>query len=215
MTHRAPVRAAAEAVRSQEGLRQVANSQRIPALVLTSSYGRVAYPSRGLPGYDEFLTNWSVSLGVQVPLFTGGRIKGERLVADAGVEEARLRMQQTTKQAQTDTRNALAQLEASAAALKASEGTASQASRAYQIADLRFREGVSTQTELLDARIALEQASVNRAQAARDLQIARVRVALLAELPLSGASAPTAPTAPARPRQPAPQTQSVTATGQP
>ena len=99
--------------------------------------------------------------------------------------------------------------------MKASEGTASQASRAYQIADLRFREGVSTQTELLDARIALEQASVNRAQAARDLQIARVRVALLAELPLSGASAPTAPTAPARPRQPAPQTQSVTATGQP
>ncbi|MBL8986613.1 MAG: TolC family protein, partial [Gemmatimonadetes bacterium] len=77
------------------------------------------------------------------------------------------------------------------------EGTSAQATRAYQIADLRFREGVSTQTELLDARIALQQAEVNRAQAARDLQIARVRVALLSELPLGGASSAPTRTTPA------------------
>jgi len=36
----------------------------------------------------------------------------------------------------------------------------------------------------LDARLLLQQTQVNRAQAARDLQVARARVALLPSLPL-------------------------------
>jgi ammonia channel protein AmtB len=38
-----------------------------------------------------------------------------------------------------------------------------QARRAYAIADLRFQEGVSTQVELADARLLLEQALANGA----------------------------------------------------
>jgi hypothetical protein len=60
-----------------------------------------------------------------------------------------------------------------------------QATRAYQIAEIRYREGLSTQTELADSRILLQQSQANRAQAARDLQIAQVRVALLPDLPLN------------------------------
>ena len=58
--------------------------------------------------------------------------------------------------------------------------------RHVDIANVRFEEGVSTQTELADARILLQQAQANRAQAARDLQLARIRLALLPALPLSG-----------------------------
>jgi ABC-type iron transport system FetAB permease component len=63
------------------------------------------------------------------------------------------------------------------------------ADRAYQIAGTRFEEGVASQLELIDARLALDQAKVNRAQAARDLQVAQIRMALLPDLPLSGVSA--------------------------
>ena len=59
-----------------------------------------------------------------------------------------------------------------------------QAARAYEIAEVRFREGVSTQTELSDSRIGLAQARANEAQAARDLLVARLREALLPWLPL-------------------------------
>jgi outer membrane protein TolC len=69
-------------------------------------------------------------------------------------------------------------------AWQASLGTAEQASRAYSIAEVRYREGISTQLELNDARILLEQAVVNRALAARNLQVARVKLALLPDLPL-------------------------------
>ena len=68
-------------------------------------------------------------------------------------------------------------------------GRSTQATRAYQIAELRYREGISTQIELTDQRIAQQQALANRAQAARNLQVARVRLGLIADLPLSSAGA--------------------------
>jgi outer membrane protein TolC len=89
-----------------------------------------------------------------------------------------------------DTRNAIAQLRAAEAQYAASSGTEDQASRAYDIAQLRYREGISTQTELSASRIQLQQARANRAQATRDLQVARLRVALIHDLPLgSGGTA--------------------------
>ncbi|CAN5655102.1 hypothetical protein BH18ACI5_BH18ACI5_27380 [soil metagenome] len=65
--------------------------------------------------------------------------------------------------------------------------------RAFDIAGVRFQSGVSTQLELSDARLSLQQAEANRAQAARDLQVARARIALLPELPLGAGSASTSP----------------------
>ena len=66
---------------------------------------------------------------------------------------------------------------------KRAAGTVQQAERAYQIAELRNREGLSTQLELSDSRLSLQVAQANRAQAARDVQVARARVALLPSLP--------------------------------
>jgi outer membrane protein TolC len=62
-----------------------------------------------------------------------------------------------------------------------------QANRAYEIAEVRYQAGVSTQLELSDSRLLLQQAEANRAQAARDLQVARARVALLPDLPIGAA----------------------------
>ena len=49
---------------------------------------------------------------------------------------------------------------------------------------MRLREGLSTLTDLSDVRLQLEQAEANRAQAARDVQVARLRALLLRDLPL-------------------------------
>ena len=110
--------------------------------------------------------------------------RGSVAVAEEGLEQARLRLRQTRELAQLDARNTQLQLAAAAAAWDASAGTEEQADRAYQIAEIRYREGISTQTELNDLRIQLAQAQANRAQAARDLQVARMRLALLPSLPL-------------------------------
>ena len=200
---RAPVLQANEAVTSQQGLLRAARAQRRPQLSLTSDYAEIGYPDDGSPFGTNYLSDWVVALGVQIPLFTGGRIKGDVAVANAGLEQARLRLRQTRELAQLDARNTQLQLEAAVAAWEASAGTEEQAGRAYQIAEIRYREGISTQTELNDLRIQLAQAQANRAQAARDLQVARIRLALLPSLPL-GSTAEVGGTAPLAPAVSAP-----------
>ncbi len=183
-SHRSAVRQADEALRSQQEMLRVARSQRLPSLSVTSQYGAVAYPLSGLPGSGEFRANWTIGVATQFPIFTGGRIRGEELVAKANVAESRARLQQVREFAALDARVALNALNQANAAWEASRGTSEQASRAYTIAEVRYREGISTQLELNDSRILLEQATANRALAARNLQIARVKLALLPNLPL-------------------------------
>jgi outer membrane protein TolC len=185
---RAPVRQARYTLQSDEQKARVAKAERLPAVSLTSNYARIAYPDDLLPSWNDFVSDWTVALNVKLPLFTGGRIAGAVKAASATAEESRLRLEQTRKRTAVDTRNALERLRAATAAWAASQGTVTQAERAYTIAEIRFREGISTQTELADARILLEQARANRATAGRDLQIARVRVALLPDLPLAPGS---------------------------
>jgi outer membrane protein len=192
-SHRAAVRQASEAVRAQEGLLTVARSERLPSLSLTSQYGGVAYPSGGLPGKSDFRANWTVGVAASVPFFTGGRIRGDEMVAQANLAESRARLQQVKEFASLDARVALNALNQATSAWEASKGTAEQATKAYTIAEVRYKEGISTQLELNDSRILLEQSNANRALAARNLQIARMKLALLANLPLSsGTSAQSA-----------------------
>jgi outer membrane protein len=182
---RAPVRQASEAVTAQRGLVRAARGQRLPQVALTSEFTQIAFPDQVSPFGSDLVGDWFVSLGVRVPLFTGGRIGGDVAVARANQSQAELRLQQTREFAEVDARNSATQLDAAQAAWQASAGTVEQAARAYQIAELRYREGISTQTELLDSRVQLQQAQASRARAARDLQVARMRIALLPALPLT------------------------------
>ena len=121
---------------------------------------------------------------MQLPILTGGRIKAEQNIARADLDSAKARLQLTKELSDLDDASARASLSAARADWESSGGTIQQAGRAYEIAELRFREGLSTQLELSDARLLLAQAQVTRARAARDLQLTRVRLALLPELPL-------------------------------
>jgi outer membrane protein TolC len=171
----------------QEGVR-IARAQRLPAVSISSSYGRVAYPST-VPSFGDFRTNWTIGASAQVPLFTGGRLKADEMAARADLTETQARLQLTRELATLDQASARLELANARAAWEATSGTVQQATRAHEIAELRYREGLSTQLELSDARLLLQQAQTARAQAARDVQIARVRLALLPDLPLPAGNA--------------------------
>ena len=174
---------------SEEGIR-VARSQRLPTVSVSSAYGRVAYS--GVPRFGEFRTNWTIGAAASVPIFTGGRLKADELTARANLVESQARLQLTQELAALDEASARLELTNARAAWESTAGIVQQAERAYEIAELRYREGLSTQLELSDARLLLQQAQNQRAVAARTVQLARVRLALLPDLPLSAASSPAA-----------------------
>lgn len=178
-------------VDAQHAAVRIAQSERFPQLSITSTYGLVNFSDNPLNRIGEsWFQNWDVGVALSVPLFTGFRITSDVRAAEADLAQTRSQAKLTEELAALDTRSNQDALRAAEAQWEATRAAVDLAKRAYDIAKLRFEEGISTQLELTDARIAFEQAGANRAQAARDLQIARIRVALLRYLPLSQVTAP-------------------------
>ncbi len=185
---RATVRQAEAQLAASQRALTAARLARLPSVQLSSTYQRFAYPPDGtfLPSdFDLYFPNWTVTLGLSFPVFNGGRISGEKMVAQANVAEAQARLEQTRDGAEVDAILAITAYEQAAAAYAAAVGTDAQAARAYAIAEVRFAEGLSTPVELTESRVQLEQARLQRVTTARDLEVARLRLALLKDLPLT------------------------------
>jgi outer membrane protein len=188
VAHRSSVKAAEANVTSQEYALRAANWNRLPSVQFSSLYQRFGYPPDGtfLPNsFSQFYPNWTAALGISFPVFLGGKLTGDRMIAEANYAEAKQNLAQTKELAELDALTALTTLNQSLAAYAASVGTDEQAAKAYSIAEVRYREGISTQVELEQSRTQYQQARLNRVQAARDLEVARLRVALLKDLPLT------------------------------
>ncbi len=189
---RASVRQAVDNLTASKAQVRVAESAQWPQISISSAYSPVAYPANLFPNSNDWLTNWTAGITLSIPIYTGGNIAGNIEEAEGGVEQAEARLVQTREAAALDTRVALNQLHSAEANLRATESTTGEAQRAYQIANVRFEQGISTQVELDDARIQEEQARANWATAIRDYQVARAKLSLLKDLPVNPAQAPVA-----------------------
>ncbi|HET9371315.1 MAG TPA: TolC family protein [Vicinamibacterales bacterium] len=184
-TERAHIRQAELTLQARESALSMARGERLPTLNVNSLYGKVGYPTAGMwPQGGDFRTNWTVGATLDVPLFTGRRVAANVRGAQADVDEAEARVKQARELAELEAATARENLSAAEAVWQASAATIQQARRAYEIAELRYREGISTQLELSDARLALQLAEANRALAARDLQVSRAHLTLLPLLPV-------------------------------
>jgi outer membrane protein TolC len=184
---RVAVRQAAENVRIQEEQIQVAKAQGRPNLSFNSGYGLIAYPAEMIPGKNDIRDNWTVGLSISMPIFSGGRVSAGVAQAQGSAGQAAARLQQTREIAALDTQSKVEALERARSAWEVTAGTVEEAIRAYQTAELRFQQGLSNLIEVNDARLALSQAQADRAQAARDLYVAQVQLALVRDLPLGSA----------------------------
>ncbi|MGH7593205.1 MAG: TolC family protein [Gemmatimonadales bacterium] len=182
VARRAPVREAQASLRASDGQVSAARAARLPTLNLSSTYAKIDFPSKVF-SFDNFLTDWSVNVRLDVPIYSGGRTRANTLTAEAAREQSAMRVKQAEQQAQRDVQDVTLLLASAQSVWDAVRGTVALAVRAYAIAELRYRTGLSTLTELGDARNQLGQAEANRAQAAHDFQIARIRVVLLRDLP--------------------------------
>ena len=170
---------------------RIAESAHWPQISVSSSYAPVAYPNNFLPNWSDWYTNWTAALNVSIPIYTGGNISGNVDMAEAAVEQANARMEQAREAAAMDSRTSLDALHSAEATLRSTASTASEAKRAYDIASVRYAQGISTEVELNDSRIQEEQARENSAHAVRNYQVARAKLSLLKDLPVNPATSST------------------------
>lgn len=145
---------------------QVAAERRsaYPSLDLTADYGRRA-STDDFPEDDDFVDSLAAGLFLEVDLFDGWERKGRVAQAEAALERERQRLAQLTEGVRLEVEQALLSVRAGREWVEASRGTVARAERALDIAQLRFRNGLSTQVELDDAELAVTEARTNLARA--------------------------------------------------
>ncbi|MDT0630810.1 TolC family protein [Rubrivirga litoralis] len=162
-------RAAILAAQAQVGVREqqvrLQKAAYLPSVALTTNYGQTLFPSSIFAFDGDPRTDWTVSLGVQIPIFDGFRRRAQ--VAEARVEllQAELQRDQLVEAVQLQVEQALREKRRAAALIAARQTTVDQAARVYRLTDLQYREGLATQLEVSNARLGLLQARSNLVQA--------------------------------------------------
>jgi outer membrane protein len=119
----------------------------------------------------------TAGLSLQVPIFTGRRILGDRLEAGAGVRSAQARERELNDTITTDVADAYSDLNAARSRLANADALVDQAKEALSLAQTRYTNGVITNFELLDAQSSSRSAELSRLQARYDCVLARQAVA--------------------------------------
>ena len=164
-----PALAAADAtVRMQQDLVRVAKADRWPTLSVSSTFSEQAFPSQVFPFNAPLLRNWNAAVTLSIPIFHGFRTEGEVELYRAQLAQAEAQRDQLREQNARDVAQAMAEMRRTQVLLLARGATVDQAGQAGHIAQVRYTNGLATQLEVSDARLLLEQAQVNQAQAMRD-----------------------------------------------
>ena len=173
-----PALAQAEAVvRQQKELLDVARADRWPTLSLATTYNEQAFPQGVFPSTaDQFRRGWNGEVKLAFPIFLGFRTGARVEQARAALQRAEAQRDQVHKQVELDVAQARAEVARAQALLVARRETVRQAVRAQHIAGVRYTNGIATQLEVSDARVAAQQSRVNEVQATRDYVVALARL---------------------------------------
>jgi outer membrane protein len=174
---RAAIEAAERQVDIAEEQVRVARGSYLPQISLSMNYGGQLYPSGPLNLNGDWRRDWNATVGVQIPIFSGFRVQGEVAQARVGLEQRRLQLAQLREGVQLEYEQALGERERARVAIAARTRTVAQAQRVHDLTVLRYEQGLATQLEVSDARLALLQARTNVAQAIADYYVADVGVA--------------------------------------
>ncbi len=139
-------RAAQHLVKAAEASRQAAGAQRLPALLLNADYGVTGLtPSTLRDTYHIVGT-------LRLPLFEGGRIRGDVLRSEAQVRQRREELSDLASRIEFELRVALLDLEAAARQVEVARETVQLAELALSQAGERFSAGISDNLEVVQAQ---------------------------------------------------------------
>jgi outer membrane protein TolC len=173
-------RPALDALESQVEIKEsqvrVAKGEFLPSVALQMNYGRQMFPTDAFRLEGQWRTDWSATVGVQVPIFSGLKRKAELDRARVELEQARLQLTQVRKQVELEFEQARGERDRALAEIEARGRTVAQAERVHDLTALRYERGLATQLEVSEARLALLQARTNQAQALKDYHTAEARL---------------------------------------
>lgn len=150
---------------------------RWPNLSASATVAHQAFPGEAWPvRRNEFVRAIDGSIRLEWPIFQGGRTFGSVERATAELRQAEAERDRTYDDVAFEAQQARQEVDRALATLAARRGTVQLAARAHHLATVRWRNGLSTQLEVSDARLQLQTAEVNEVAALKDYRLALLRL---------------------------------------
>ena len=153
-------------------LRESARDLRIPTLTLSGNFA-----SMGLYPGQPWVNTYQVSLGLRVPLFTGGLISARTARAQVELDRVKEERKELTAQVGLEVQVAQAELDSARSEVDVATQAAAFAQEALVQSRHRFEAGVSNNIEVINAQDELARASDNRINALYRLNQSRADLA--------------------------------------
>ncbi|MDQ6827560.1 MAG: TolC family protein [Gemmatimonadota bacterium] len=194
---RPAVRAAELTARARHDAVTIAKADYLPTLTASITFGYQAFPFGNVlpalsgrriaidcvpPSTDParvcttqnggFFPDRSLNLTMSWPIFDGFRTKGNVDLARAQAEVADVQLLQQREAVGIEIARANADLVRARSTFAARRENAVEANEAFQLANLRFTRGLSTQLDVSDAQLALLTAQTDEARSTYDLYLA-------------------------------------------
>jgi len=182
--NRRDVRAAEERVRASEESLRAAKDEHLPRLALNGDYGGIGQTIGTARG------TFAVAAGVEVPIFTGGRTSARVVEAEAALARDRAALADLKERAAYDVRSALLDLAAADERVRVATEAERLAREELVQAEDRFRAGVSTNLDVIQAEESVAVAADARIGSVFAHNIARA--ALARALGVAGQAFPAA-----------------------
>lgn len=147
-----------------------------PQLFLTGSFSYARPNPRYLPTRDEFKSTWDVGVSLQWDLWTWMTPGHQTDQAHAQLRQNELLFEQMKDNARLEVTRASLGVGRARAKIGVAASAVVQAEENVRILKDKYREGLSTSTELLDAEVALLQASTNLTGARVEYEVAFARL---------------------------------------
>jgi outer membrane protein TolC len=169
---RGALEAAESTIRLQEQAVRVQAAQDWPSLSVSTTLSHQAFPGEQIPTGQDFHRNWSAEVKLDVPIFSGFRNHGAADRERALLMQATAQRDRLREETALEVARARAELTRSQALLSSQRETVRQAQRAFELSEVRYANGLSTQIEVSDTRLQMQTAEVDQVRAVRDYLVA-------------------------------------------
>ena len=163
MANRPEIHQAEAAVGMAKAAQKIANSANLPNLSLGASN---AWSDDDFPGKEK--DNWTVGVNLTQNIWDYGVTAAKVRAAKADVVKSQESYRKITDDVRLAVRTSYLSMREAEKRIKTTEVAVSQAEEDYRIAQLRYRAGVGTNTDVIDASVALTDAKNNYIQALYD-----------------------------------------------
>ena len=136
-----------------------------------------ARPNRKIfPVREEWQSSWELGVHVRWSFFDGGRVHAETAEAVAARRGLEARLREFDGLVQVEIRQRMADLDSSRASIEAARSGVRSATEARRVLAERFSAGVATNTDVLNAQVALLQAELDLTRALANAQLNAARL---------------------------------------